>query len=368
PTSGLDVTIQKLLLDQLSELAAKGLSILLITHDLGVARDRADRVLVMSRGRIVESGPVEQIFSEPADPYTRQLLAAAPSLNRRRLTGRGPVTRPLAAANESPLLEARGLTKLFNVGRGAASEPLRALEDVDLSIKRGSSLGVVGESGSGKTTLARIVADLTPPTSGDVVFDGARLSDLGRSERRGRRRRVQYVYQNPFVSLDPRFKVAEIIDEPLRSFRVGTRRSRQGRVRELLDLVALPADFAARRPGELSGGQRQRVAIARALALSPELLVLDEPVSALDVSVQAQVLQLLADLQHQLGLTYLFISHDLAVIRLVADEVAVLSGGRVVESGPTAQVLSAPSDDYTRRLLDAIPGRARATNPTPAKR
>ena len=350
PTSGLDVTVQRTVLDRLDRLTREhATAVLLITHDLGVAHDRADRIAVMHHGRIVETGTADEVLRHPRHEYTRRLIAAAPSLGARPLV---EAARRRAHNDDGarPLLQTRGLAKAFG--------PLTAVDDVNLTVRRGRTLGIVGESGSGKTTLARMVVDAETPTSGDVLLDGQGLEGLGRRLRRERRRRVQYVYQSPFESLDPRLSIERIITEPLDAFRVGTRAERRRRAHELLELVALDPALARRSPVELSGGQRQRVAIARALALSPELLVLDEPVSALDVSVQAQVLVLLVDLQERLDLTYVLISHDLAVIRLVADDVLVLKDGAVVEYGPTDAVLARPDHPYTRALLDAIPGRA----------
>lgn len=357
PTSGLDVTVQKTILDELVGLARdEGVAVILVTHDLGIAHDRSQRVLVMQNGRIVEQGQVRAIFDDPAHPYTRRLLASVPALAHEPLRRASPDTTH-SAAETPPVLLAEGVGKVFRLSslRGVRRE-IVAVDDISLAVGAGTTLGVVGESGSGKSTLARILAGLTEPTSGSVRLDGAEVSSLSPRERRERRRDVQYVYQNPYSSLDPRFPIRRVIAEPLNAFRIGTPAERRARVAELLDLVALPASYAERTPVELSGGQRQRVAIARALALHPRLLILDEPVSALDVSVQAQILRLLADLQADLGLTYVFISHDLAVIRLIADEVLVVGGGRAVESGTTAQIFADPVDPYTRALLAAIPG------------
>lgn len=353
PTSGLDVTVQKTILDELVKLAEEQqVAVLLVTHDLGVAHDRADRIIVLQRGTIVEQGEVTAIFERPAHPYTRRLLGAVPSLAHqplRRFTEIDPEAEPLLTAND-----VRKVFRLKNL-RGAERE-LVALDSVSLAVRRGSTLGIVGESGSGKSTLARILANLTEATSGTVLVDGVEAAKLTAREQREQRRHTQYVYQNPYSSLDPRFTVRRVIAEPLKAFGVGTTATRRARVDELLELVALPNSVADRSPVELSGGQRQRVAIARALALNPQLLILDEPVSALDVSIQEQILRLLVDVQQELGLSYVFISHDLAVIRLVSDEVLVLNKGRVVEAGRTEEIFAKPRDPYTVALLDAIPG------------
>ena len=335
PTSALDVTVQRRILDHLTSLALEtGTAILLITHDLGVAADRASRIVVLSQGSVVEEGP--SVVSAPTHPYTRQLIAAAPSLSS--------ALRPPAPLAE-PLVSVRDLAKSF--------DGIRAVDGVSFDIPRGQTLALVGESGSGKSTTARLLLRLETPSSGSVSFDGQDITSLGGEELRRLRRRMQIVYQNPYASLNPKFSIEDVVAEPLRAF--GLPRTR---VSSLLDQVALPASVARRKPAELSGGQRQRVAIARALALRPDLVVCDEPVSALDVSVQAQILRLLAELQSSLGLSYLFISHDLAVVRQLADQVGVMREGVLVELGPAAQVLENPRAEYTKELLDAIPGRS----------
>ncbi|WP_420497647.1 dipeptide ABC transporter ATP-binding protein [Parafrankia soli] len=354
PTSALDVTVQRRILDHLARLVSETrTALLIITHDLGVAADRADQVVVLRDGRVVERGEPATVLLAPRDPYTRRLIGAAPALS-----GAGQVVPRFTEVRTAPeILRLDGVTKDFTLPRTrGGARTFRALEDGSLTVRRGQTLGLVGESGSGKTTALRIAMRLEAPTTGRVLLDGTDITEAGWSALRPLRRRFQLVHQNPFSSLDPRFTVAESIAEPLVSFRVGTRASRQARVSELLDQVALPRDFRDRRPTELSGGQRQRVAIARALALAPELVFLDEPVSALDVSVQDQILRLLGQLQQDLGVSYFFISHDLAVVARLAHHVAVLRAGRVVEQGPAADVFAAPAQDHTRELLGAIPG------------
>jgi len=354
PTSALDVTVQRQVLDHLQQLAGElGTAVLLITHDLALAAERAERLIVLYQGSVVETGLAQEVLRDPQHPYTRRLVAAAPSLHNK------PVAKPLPDAPD--IIVASGLTKVYRPSRGAPwrKAEVRAVDDVSFRLRRGTTLAIAGESGSGKSTLARMVLGLLQPSSGTVVFDGLDVSgtaSLSRRQTLAFRRRVQPVFQNPYGSLDPMYSVAQIIEEPLRIHRIGDRHQRQHAVRELSEQVALPSSLLTRRPRELSGGQRQRVAIARALALRPEVLVCDEAVSALDVVVQAQILELLAELQAALGLTYLFISHDLAVIRQIADQVMVMRAGRVVEHAATEDVFTAPRDDYTRQLLAAIPG------------
>ncbi|WP_280471401.1 ABC transporter ATP-binding protein [Nocardia cyriacigeorgica] len=347
PTSALDATVARRVLDRLAErIAARGTAVLLITHDLAMAAERADRLVVLRNGAVVESGRTAEVLGDPRHPYTRRLLAAAPALAADR------VVRPATVLDGGPLLTVREVHKLFRAGAGST---VTAVAGVGFELGRGETLALVGESGSGKSTTARIAVRLTDPDRGEVVFDGEPLTRARAGQLRALRRRFQIVYQNPYSSLDPRLRVGPVIEEPLRAYGIGNRKARAQRVAELLEQVALPAGYARRRPAELSGGQRQRVAIARALALRPELLVLDEPVSALDASVQAQILELLDDLQRQLRLSYLFISHDLAVVRRISDRVAVMRYGRIVETGTTADIFDNPQHDYTRELLAAIP-------------
>jgi peptide/nickel transport system ATP-binding protein len=351
PTSALDVTVQKQILDHLENLVReRGTAVLLITHDLAVAGDRADRVLVMQSGRIVEQGTADAVLRRPRHDDTRRLVAAAPALSSGRLE---PSVAAARVDAEPPVvLSACGLIKDFPLpGR----RHLRAVDDVSFEIRRGRTFALVGESGSGKSTTSRLVARLEPVTAGRLAFDGTDYTDIRGERLRELRQRFQLVYQNPYASLDPRFTIADTIDEPLRAYGVSAT-DRGSRVRDLLGLVALPTSFLGRRPAELSGGQRQRVAIARALALQPDLVILDEAVSALDVSVQAQILQLLTDLQAELGVAYLFITHDLAVVRQIADSVGVMHRARLVETGTTDEVLHSPREEYTQRLIDAIPG------------
>jgi peptide/nickel transport system ATP-binding protein len=356
PTSALDVTVQRRILDELrGHIQQTGASVLLITHDLGVAADRADRVAVMSAGRIVEQGGTGQVLSAPTQPYTARLVASVPGMHDSALVGAAP------ESSGPPVAEAVHLVKEFGLPR--RGRVLRAVDDVSFAVARAETLALVGESGSGKSTTARLLLRLVAPTSGRVRYAGTDVTSARGRAWRELRRRAQLVYQNPYSSLDPRYTVEEIIAEPLRAFRVGSRGDRARRAAVLLDQVALPSAMLARRPAELSGGQRQRVAIARALALSPELVVCDEPVSALDVSVQAQVLELLVELQRDAGLSYLFISHDLAVVRQVAHRIGVLRAGRLVELRPTRELFERPSADYTRELLGSIAGRRYASEP-----
>ncbi len=373
PTSALDVTVQRQVLDHLRCLTDElDTALLLITHDLALAAERAESVVVVHRGAVVESGAAREILRNPQHEYTRRLVAAAPSRtarDKRSAQMRSRVASQAAeqavgrAGGSDDILVASELTKVYRESRGAPwrRTEFRAVDAVSFRLRRATTLAIVGESGSGKSTLARMVLGLLRPTSGTVAFDDFPVQSeivdkLDRDKAFAFRRRVQPVFQNPYSSLDPMYSVFRAIEEPLRIHRVGDRRQRQQAVRELVDQVALPSSVLGRLPRELSGGQRQRVAIARALALRPDVLVCDEAVSALDVLVQAQILDLLAELQAGLGLTYLFISHDLAVIRQISDDVLVMRAGRVVEHAPTGDVFTRPRHEYTRQLLEAIPG------------
>ncbi|WP_159851126.1 dipeptide ABC transporter ATP-binding protein [Nocardia sp. CY41] len=374
PTSALDVTVQRQILDHLERLTADlGTAVLLITHDLGLAAERAEHLVVMYRGRVVESGPALQILRDPQHLYTKRLVGSAPSLAAQRRSARRAeiraqavqVAEEVAAADTEltaapdEVLVAERLTKTFRIRERAPwkSAEFVAVEDVSFRLRRGSTTAIVGESGSGKTTVAQMVLGLLAPSSGGVTFDGKDVTTLDRKGAFAFRRRVQPIFQDPYGSLDPMYTIYRTIEEPLRTHRIGTPGEREATVRELLDKVALPAGVLRRYPNELSGGQRQRVAVARALALRPEVVVCDEAVSALDVLVQAQILRLLNELQAELGLAYLFITHDLAVVRQIADDVLVMQRGKVVEAATTDEVFDRPRQEYTRKLLDAIPGR-----------
>ncbi|TCB95013.1 dipeptide ABC transporter ATP-binding protein [Enterobacter wuhouensis] len=346
PTSALDVTVQKRILDLLDVLRREsGTAVLLVTHDLALAAQRADRVLVFRHGDVQEQGITSDIIRTPQHAYTRQLLS---DLQGQRLTIPPVAGRPLA----SPAIRALSISKKFSLGRG---HHLQALDNVSVEVTRGSTHALVGESGSGKTTLARILLGFEQADSGRVIIDDIDATTLSREARRQLRQKIQFVYQNPFASLDPRQTLFDIIEEPLKNFTRITKAERKTRVETVAQRVALPVDILTRTARELSGGQRQRVAIARALILNPTILVLDEATSALDVTVQAQILALLQQLQQQLGLTYLFITHDLATVRRIAHSVTVLRSGQIVEQGTVETLFASPQNDYTRELIDAIP-------------
>ncbi|MYV66148.1 dipeptide ABC transporter ATP-binding protein, partial [Streptomyces sp. SID2131] len=346
PTTALDVTVQAQILDLLHELRREtGTALLLVTHDVGVAAESVDEVLVMRDGREVERGPVAGLLGAPSEPYTRTLLSAVPRLD-------GPVRTPAGQVGQGePLLEAVGLRREFGRGKRAVT----AVDDVSLTVRAGETLGVVGESGSGKTTLGRMLVRLLDPTGGRLRYGGTEIGALPERELRPHRRELQMVFQDPVASLNPRRSVGESIADPLRAAGERDEKRIRDRVRELLDRVGLEPDRYDAYPHEFSGGQRQRVGIARALAAEPRIVVCDEPVSALDVTTQAQVTALLAELQAELGLGLVFIAHDLAVVRRVSDRVAVMRGGRIVEQGTVEEVYGTPRDPYTRELLAAVP-------------
>lgn len=355
PTSALDVTVQRKILDHLQRLVSqRGISLLIITHDLGVAADRADRVLVMENGTLVEQGLPQHILVAPSHPYTRALIAAAPVFGAYQ----GPTTPYANPLEATPILTLDSVGKTFELPSVKGQDThFQALQDLSFKVYPGQTLAIVGESGSGKSTALRIALGLEKPSHGRVLFEERDITHLSWGEFRPLRRRIQLVAQNPFAALDPRFSIFDSIVEPLVSFGVLKGRELEKAALQLMERVHLPSAFLDRLPRELSGGQRQRVAIARALALQPDLLLLDEPVSALDVSVQAQILTLLDELQAELGIAYILVSHDLAVVASVAHEVLVLRHGRVVEQGPASRVLQHPETDYTRDFLDAVPGR-----------
>ena len=356
PTTALDVTTQATVLDLIRRLQGEtGMSMILVTHDLGVVANVADSVAVLRRGRLVESGPVEAVISRPGHAYTRRLVAAAPHV--------GDLARHAAPAGD-PIVSLRRVSKTYPgrpLGFGRHAPPVTAAADVTLSLDRGGTLAIVGESGSGKSTVARLLLRAEEPDPGaEIRFrgrDGVELdvSALAGPALKAFRRRAQMVFQDPFASLSPRMTVRDILTEPLEVHGVGTPAERRERAAELMESVGLATEHLHRYPHAFSGGQRQRISIARALALDPELLVCDEPTSALDVSVQAQVLELLKGLRRQRGLSYLFISHDLAVVAELADEVAVMRRGRVVEAAPVSRLFSAPRHPYTRALMAASP-------------
>ena len=367
PTSALDVTVQKRILDHLHMLTdSLGTAVLFITHDLGLTAERAQHIVVMYKGQVVESGPSLEVLQHPQHPYTKRLVAAAPSLASQRIISakeRGEDADALLdhhIAGESTLEKSEHiitvdhLTKEFKLPR--KKEMFKAVDDVSFSVKRGTTLAIVGESGSGKSTVANMVLHLLKPTSGKVFYEGRDTSTFKSKDLLGFRRHVQPVFQNPYGSLDPMYSIFRSIEEPLRIHKIGDKKWRANRVKELLDMVEMPASVMGRYPNELSGGQRQRIAIARAMALDPDVIVCDEAVSALDVLVQDQVLRLLNDLQAEKGLSYLFITHDLAVVRQIADEVVVMQHGKLVEHATTDEVFDHPQKQYTRDLLDAIPG------------
>lgn len=382
PTTALDVTIQKQILDLMDELQKQSnMSVLFITHDLGVIADIADEVLVMYKGEIVEKDSTESIFEHPQHPYTKGLLACRPSLvsNPPRLpmvsdfmTSEGQEipnsfdikkiekhTRPIDETKNPVILEIKNLNKRFPIKKnffGKTIEWLNAVSDVSLKVRKGRTLGLVGESGCGKTTLGRALLRLIEPTSGDVIYNGVQLNHLSRSEMRDMRRKLQIIFQDPYASLNPRMTIGSAIMEPMVIHKLYPSRSeRQDRAAALIERCGLSSQFLNRYPHEFSGGQRQRICIARALAVQPEFIVCDESVSSLDVSVQAQILNLLLELQEELSLSYIFISHDLAVVKFISDEIAVMNKGAIVEMSDAISIYENPQDSYTKKLLSAIP-------------
>lgn len=371
PTTALDVTTQSRIIDLLDRLADEhGTAVILITHDLGVAAGFCERIHVMRHGRIIEEAAVDQLYTRPEHPYTRALLGAVVDLTvdvhrpiptaaevLERGTEPPAETTPISAVDRARLegdvlVDVEGLTKVFSLGSGRR---VTAVDDVSFQIRRGETFGLVGQSGSGKSTVSKAVLALSGIDAGTVSFDGHRPHEMRAEPLRQLRRRMQMVFQDPFSALNRRQTVEQIIEAPLLAHGIGTKASRADRVREAMHRVRLDEEFAHRLPRSMSGGQCQRVSIARSLVLEPEFMVLDESVSALDVSIQAQVLNLLRELQAELGLTYLFISHDLAVIRYMSSTVAVMQDGRIVEIGARDELFASPQHDYTRGLMAAIP-------------
>lgn len=363
PTTGLDITTQKAVMDLVGDLtAARGMSMILITHDLGLAAQYCDRIVVMKDGQIIEQGAPQRLFTAPQHPYTRKLVDATPRIGGTIRSLLPPETRtaePVHRVHDRPLLEVRDLVKTYPGKAG----PVQAVKGISFDIKAGQSLGLVGESGSGKSTTSEMIVRLQDPTSGHILFDGQDigLTPSARFMRHPLRRDIQMVFQDATDSLNPRDTAASAMAEPLRQIAGLRGRTLRARVEELADLVGLPHALLSRFPHQLSGGQKARVGIARAIALEPKLLILDEPTAALDVSIQAVVLNLLVDLRAQLGMSYLFVSHDLNVVRLLCDHVLVMKDGEIIDSGPAATVMATPSHPYTRALVSAAP-----QPPTPA--
>ena len=369
PTTALDVTIQAEILALIDRLKREtGTAVMFITHDMAVVAQMADRVVVMFRGNKVEEGPVEQIFEDPQHPYTKSLLAAVPKLGemtgttapiRMRLMNDGAEAgEPIIPTSDEVLLDVKNLTTRFPVTGGFLRRVVanvHAVEDVSFQVKSGQTLSLVGESGCGKSSCGRSVLRLVEPLSGEVWLDGKNVIDFNTEELRLARREMQMIFQDPFASLNPQMRLSDQVAEPLLNYGIGTAAEQAETVAKLFDRVELPRSFLRRYPHELSGGQRQRIAIARALALNPKLIIADEAVSALDVSVQAQVLNLLMELQAELGISMLFISHDMAVVERVSHSVGVMYLGRIVELGPRAAIFEDPQHEYTKSLMSAVP-------------
>ncbi|MBS4197788.1 ABC transporter ATP-binding protein [Lederbergia citri] len=353
PTTALDVTIQAQILNVMKDIQEKfGTSIILITHDLGVVAGMCDRVVVMKDGEVVETGTTEEIFESPKHPYTLKLLNALPRLDEKKKPKKVPLI--LGTMDKGlPLLDVRSLKQYFDMGKGNV---LKAVDNINFQIKPGETLGLVGESGSGKSTTGRAILRLYEPTDGEILYQGMAVNRLSKSEMKTMRRHMQMIFQDPYSSLNPRFKVLDIIGQALDIHSLsGSTAERRKKVEKLLDMVGLEAFHADRYPHEFSGGQRQRIGIARALAVEPKFIVCDEPLSALDVSIQSQVVKLLEDLQQELGLTYLFIAHDLSMVKHISDRVAVMYAGKIVELAESEELYSNPQHDYTKSLLAAIP-------------
>lgn len=357
PTTALDVTVQAQILRLLRTLQEEiGMAVLLITHDLGIVAEMADEVFVMQQGKIVEHGGVHAIYKSPQEPYTQKLLAAVPRIDLSPAPG--PPAGNGKAATPPPLIEVTNLEKYFPIRKGVLRRTagfVKAVDGISFTIPKGKTVALVGESGSGKTTAGRTILRLLEPTGGTIHFDGREVTGLAREGLRSLRKRMQIIFQDPFGSLNPRISVQAMLSEILFVHNIGEKNSRRDRVAELLRTVELPEDAMYRFPHEFSGGQRQRLAIARALAVEPDFIVADEAVSALDVTIRAQILALLSSLQEKLGLTYLFITHDLGVTQQFCDSVVVMHRGQIVEQGDTDSVFRAPQHPYTQRLLDAVP-------------
>jgi peptide/nickel transport system ATP-binding protein len=362
PTTALDVTTQAEILDLMKSLQAQnGMALMFITHDMGVVAEIADDVAVMYHGKVVEQGPVHQIFAAPQHPYTQRLLSSVLALESRSAKA-GLAPKP---TQDDAILDVTGLTMIFQprrsfFSRKSKDEPVKALDNVDFTLKRGEILGIVGESGSGKTTLGRCVMRILQPTGGHILFKpraepATDLAGLPLKAVKPAWSKMRMIFQDPFSSLNPRMTVLQVIAEPLRNNFGLSPKALEQRVAELLERVGLPREAMWRYPHAFSGGQRQRIGIARAIALKPELIIADEATSALDVSLRAQVLDLLLDLVRELSISFIFIGHDIGVIRYMCDRVVVMHGGKIVESGPTDQVCDYPQHPYTQSLISAIP-------------